>query len=77
MGSMDGRTAIVTGAASGLGLGIARSLVQRGARVALIDIDEAAVRAAAASIGDRAVAFTADVADRASVDRAVTAAAEQ
>ena len=77
MGAVKGRTAIVTGAASGLGLGIARSLVQRGARVALVDVDEAAVQAAAASMGDGAVAFTADVADRAAIDRAITAAAEQ
>jgi NAD(P)-dependent dehydrogenase (short-subunit alcohol dehydrogenase family) len=52
-------------------------MVQRGARVALVDVDEAAVQAAAASMGDGAVAFTADVADRAAIDRAITAAAEQ
>ena len=77
MGAERVRTAIVTGAASGLGLGIARSLVRQGARVALVDVDEAAVQAAAASMGDGAVAFTADVADRAAIDRAITAAAEQ
>ena len=36
---LDGRGAIVTGAANGLGLSIARTLSQEGARVALADLD--------------------------------------
>ncbi|MBE3000709.1 SDR family oxidoreductase [Nocardiopsis sp. HNM0947] len=42
-----GQAAFVTGAASGLGLGIARALVAAGAKVALVDIDEERVNAAA------------------------------
>nr|MBA2637881.1 SDR family NAD(P)-dependent oxidoreductase [Solirubrobacterales bacterium] len=40
----EGRTALVTGAARGLGLAIARELDERGATVVLADIDEPAVR---------------------------------
>lgn len=50
MGEMDGKVAIVTGAASGIGLAIARDLAARGARVTLSDIDETAGQAAAASL---------------------------
>ncbi|TAM57430.1 MAG: SDR family oxidoreductase [Rhodanobacter sp.] len=45
-----GKKAFVTGAAGGLGAAIARMLARHGARVFLTDIDEAAVRAVAASI---------------------------
>ena len=40
MNTMDGKVAIVTGAASGIGLAIARDLAMRGVRVTLSDIDE-------------------------------------
>jgi 3-oxoacyl-[acyl-carrier protein] reductase len=53
------RTAIVTGGASGFGLGIARAFVAQGAQVMIADIDGAAARAAAAELG--ALAQTVDV----------------
>jgi NAD(P)-dependent dehydrogenase (short-subunit alcohol dehydrogenase family) len=43
----SGETAFVTGAASGIGLGIARALVARGAKVALVDVDGRRLAAAA------------------------------
>ncbi|MFI2609740.1 SDR family NAD(P)-dependent oxidoreductase [Kitasatospora sp. NPDC018619] len=47
----SGETAFVTGAASGIGLGIARALVARGARVTLVDLDGDKLAAAVAELG--------------------------
>lgn len=61
-----GQTAFVTGAASGIGLGIARALVKAGAKVALADIDSQRVAAAArelADAGGEVIAVTLDVGD--------------
>jgi len=67
----SGRTAVVTGAATGLGLQFATGLAEAGAHVVLADIAEAAVQAAAASLaaahaGQRIVACRVDVSDEAS-----------
>ena len=69
MWNLEGRTAIVTGAAHGIGLATARLMVSAGVNVVLADIDTAAVAAAAESIGatERAIAVTADVAQAESV----------
>lgn len=48
---LDGKRALVTGAGRGLGLAIATLFVQRGARVALVDLDEAAASSAASNLG--------------------------
>ena len=69
-----GRVAVVTGAASGMGLAIARHLAARGDAVGLLDLQgEAAQRAAEAlrESGATAVAVEADVTDRAAVDAAL------
>jgi meso-butanediol dehydrogenase/(S,S)-butanediol dehydrogenase/diacetyl reductase len=50
-GSLDGQTAVVTGAATGIGRAIAARLVEAGARVLAADIDEARLSAAAGEIG--------------------------
>lgn len=63
-GLLAGRSAIVTGAASprGLGFGIARALAAAGARVSLLDLDEAAVSAAAEQLpGSGHLGFACDV----------------
>lgn len=78
--SLRDRTAIVTGAGSGLGLAVAEAFAQFGARVAVVDLDEAAARAVAQGIeasGGRAVALRCDVADHAQVHAAVAATVEQ
>lgn len=57
----DAKTAIVTGAASGIGLAIARQLAASGARVVLADLEHDKTEAAATAIGHGALAFVADV----------------
>lgn len=73
---MTGRgSAVVTGAARGFGLEIARRLVDRGHQVVLCDVDEAEVKAAAESLGPRAVGMAADVRDPEAHRRVAAAAA--
>jgi 2-hydroxycyclohexanecarboxyl-CoA dehydrogenase len=69
-----GRVAVVTGAASGMGLAIARHLAARGHRVGLVDLQgDAALRAAEdlRKTGAAAIAAEADVTDREAVDAAL------
>jgi len=69
------KIAIVTGAASGFGRGIAELFVAEGAKVVLADIDGAAARLCATALGaDRAVAASVDVTKRADVETMVEAA---
>ena len=73
MGAM-GRVAVVTGAASGMGLAIARHLAARGDRVGLLDLQGDAALQAAAELretGATAIAAQADVTDRSAVDAAL------
>jgi 3-oxoacyl-[acyl-carrier protein] reductase len=75
--SLDGQAAIVTGAAHGVGRGVARVLAAEGARVVVADVDEAGAGTAAAALvedGLDAVAVSTDVTDRASTERMAAAA---
>lgn len=65
---LQGKTALITGAARGIGLEFARAYIAEGARVALADINADAVSAAAAGLGDQAVAVQMDVTRQDSVD---------
>jgi NAD(P)-dependent dehydrogenase (short-subunit alcohol dehydrogenase family) len=70
---LTGKVAVVTGGASGIGLGVAHVLAGAGATVALSDVDfaEAERQAAAlAEVGHRAVAVAVDLSDEASITRA-------
>ena len=74
---LQGKTALVTGAARGIGLAIATRFVKEGARVALVDLDRSQVEAAAKPLGDQAFAIAADVTLTADVERAVRAVTER
>ena len=69
---LKGKTAIVTGAGSGFGAGIARRFAAEGARVAVIDINPDAAATIATEIGGTPISC--DVGDAASVDAMATAA---
>jgi NAD(P)-dependent dehydrogenase (short-subunit alcohol dehydrogenase family) len=73
--NIHGQAALVTGAGSGLGEAVARALVAAGARVALLDINEAAARRVADDLGATALALRCDIADAASAAVALDAAA--
>ena len=68
---LDGKVAIVTGAARGIGLAIARRYVAEGARVVVADIDSGAGEAAARAIGVNARFVAADVGDAREAERLV------
>ena len=70
---LEGKTALVTGAASGFGAEIARVFAREGAKVAIFDLNEAGARDVAGEIGRSAVVVAGDVTRRADVDRALDA----
>jgi 2-hydroxycyclohexanecarboxyl-CoA dehydrogenase len=75
---LAGKVAVVTGGASGIGRGIAEALAREGARVAVIDLNEAGARQTVATIeraGGAASAHRVDVTDVAGVDATIDAVA--
>jgi NAD(P)-dependent dehydrogenase (short-subunit alcohol dehydrogenase family) len=75
---LNGRVALVTGAGQGIGLAVAESLLGRGARVALVDVNQPQAEQAAARLGaDRALGLGADVTDRQAMGAAVAATVER
>ncbi|OBB24013.1 SDR family NAD(P)-dependent oxidoreductase [Mycolicibacterium elephantis] len=74
---LDGRCAVVTGAASGMGRATAQVLHEAGANVALLDVTEEPLAKAAAELGDGAIALRTDVSDADQVEAAVRTATEQ
>ncbi len=73
---IDGKVALVTGAASGLGLATAKKLHASGAAVVLVDLPGSAGAAVAKELGERAVFAPADVTSEADIERALDAAAK-
>jgi NAD(P)-dependent dehydrogenase (short-subunit alcohol dehydrogenase family) len=71
MFSLAGRTAIITGAATGIGEAIATRLAEAGAAVAVIDLNLSGAEKVAATLPNGSFALEADVANAASVGRAV------
>lgn len=68
---LTGKTALVTGAASGIGAAIAEAFASKGVRVAVVDLNEDAAKAKAQELGNGAIAVACNVAEAASVQAAV------
>lgn len=77
MPKQPNKVAIVTGAARGIGAGVAQALAKKGYAVALIGLEGDLLRQNAKALGERAVAFEADVTDRLALGNAVESVRER
>lgn len=75
--SLQGKVALITGGARGIGFGTAQALRARGCKLALLDLETDAVTNSAASLGgDAAIGIAADVTDSEAIEAAVAATVE-
>ncbi|WP_223422741.1 L-iditol 2-dehydrogenase [Tateyamaria pelophila] len=77
MKRLSGKSALITGAARGIGYGFAGAFLAEGATVAIADINFDAAKQAAETLGDSAYAVQIDVSDQDSIDAAVAAVVDQ
>jgi galactitol 2-dehydrogenase len=77
MKRLAGKSALITGAARGIGRGFAAAYIREGASVAIADINLAAAQATAAELGASAYAVQMDVTDQASIDAGIAAVVAQ
>ena len=77
MTDLAGKSAIVTGAASGIGAATARELVARGAKVLIADIDDVRGASVASSLGDSAIYLHTDVTSETDIAAAVSIAVDR
>jgi NAD(P)-dependent dehydrogenase (short-subunit alcohol dehydrogenase family) len=74
---LDDKVAVITGGGSGIGLAIATSYIDHGARVAIFGRNPDPLDAAAHDLGDSAIAVAGDVTDHRDLDRLFETTAEQ
>jgi NAD(P)-dependent dehydrogenase (short-subunit alcohol dehydrogenase family) len=77
MFSLDGKVALITGAASGIGQATARAYVEAGAKVVLVDLNAEGIDGLADDLGDATVSRTCDVTSTDDAEAAVAAAVER
>lgn len=75
MKRFDGKVALITGAARGIGAGVARGYVDRGGRVALLGLEPDLLKSLTEELGDSAMYWEADVRDGKAMTEAIDAAA--
>lgn len=61
--SLEGKVAVITGGAAGIGAAVARAFVSKGAQVVILDLDFEAARAQAGKLGQNTTAVACNVAD--------------
>ncbi|MBC7311123.1 MAG: L-iditol 2-dehydrogenase [Rhizobium sp.] len=76
-GRLEGKSALITGSARGIGRAFAEAYVREGATVAIADIDVERAGRTAAEIGDKAYPVRLDVTDQASIEAAIKAVEER
>jgi 3-oxoacyl-[acyl-carrier protein] reductase len=74
---LQGKTAMVTGGASGFGRGIAEAFGREGANVVILDLNQAGAREVASAISNHALAIEGDVTKKSDIERAVAQTVEQ
>ncbi|KPY54397.1 L-iditol 2-dehydrogenase [Pseudomonas syringae] len=77
MKRLEGKSALITGSARGIGRAFAQAYIHEGARVAIADIDLQRARATATELGPNAYAVRMDVTDQSSIDQAIAAVVAQ
>lgn len=75
--NLDGKTTVITGAASGIGYAVAKRFIEADGRVAIADVDKDKAEDAAKELGDQAIAVTMDVTDEDSVNAGVDEVAKR
>ena len=77
MKRLNEKTALITGAARGIGFEFARKYIEEGANVVLTDINEERVKEAAQSLGQNTLAVKMDVTSQSSIEKAIQETIEQ
>jgi len=71
MNRLNGKVALITGAGSGFGAGIARKFIEEGAQVGVVDINGEAASSVAQELGDNSLAIQADITSKSQIQKTV------